>query len=331
VVPAGAPLKLTSTVDLLLVVVVVLELIGAADFKGNPAAFAVSSAVIPTRWDDSNFLTASSICAGVIPAVSTFATEIQNTIDDVTGFVDATFAEFNAAVSAFENGIDDFLQIGTDIGQAFAGIARAPARFLAGAKAKFDGYSGMFEDIGAQIVAGVEDLAGFLGIGTVSQAVSVTNIFTSIFAGAIECTLEGQDGESGGIQSRQEAVAMADGLADITTIMQAIFEAVDSVTFIPSPISGQKTVTEIAYHPSPEAISALMSTAAAARDSLLERAYSLRSEIRVILKSDRTPLDFVAEVYGGSIDALDEFIDTNNLSGDEIILMPSGREVIYYG
>jgi len=48
------------------------------------------------------------------------------------------------------------------------------------------------------------------------------------------------------------------------------------------------------------------------------------------LSRDRTIIDLVGELYGNIDDELDFFINSNNLSGNEILELPKGKEIVYY-
>jgi hypothetical protein len=63
---------------------------------------------------------------------------------------------------------------------------------------------------------------------------------------------------------------------------------------------------------------------------LVEISFTLKQERRVILTRDRTIIDLVAEFYGEVDDRLDFFIDSNSLTGSEILEVPRGREIVYY-
>ncbi len=63
---------------------------------------------------------------------------------------------------------------------------------------------------------------------------------------------------------------------------------------------------------------------------LVELSFTLAQERRIVLGRARTIIDLVAELYGEIDTQLDFFIDTNDLSGDEILELPAGREVVYY-
>lgn len=63
---------------------------------------------------------------------------------------------------------------------------------------------------------------------------------------------------------------------------------------------------------------------------LVEISFTLKHEHRIILDHPRTIIDLVAELYGSVDDQLDFFINSNNLSGSEILELPRGREIVYY-
>jgi hypothetical protein len=62
---------------------------------------------------------------------------------------------------------------------------------------------------------------------------------------------------------------------------------------------------------------------------LLQISFTVAQEHRVTLSRDRNVVELVMELYG-SIDSLDFFIETNDLTGDEIISLPQGLEIVYY-
>lgn len=76
-----------------------------------------------------------------------------------------------------------------------------------------------------------------------------------------------------------------------------------------------------------QATQELIATAAGA---LVALSFGLAQERRVILGSARSIIDLTYELYGVVDSKLDDFINDNDLSGDEIIELPQGREVVYY-
>ncbi len=79
-----------------------------------------------------------------------------------------------------------------------------------------------------------------------------------------------------------------------------------------------------------EAYQKLQESVALAAGFLVEISFSLKQERSIILDSGRTIIDLAAQLYGSVDDQLDFLINTNNLSGSEILELPKGREIVYY-
>ncbi len=63
---------------------------------------------------------------------------------------------------------------------------------------------------------------------------------------------------------------------------------------------------------------------------LIDISFSLAQERTIVLDRPRTFLDLCGQLYGNVDESLDFFINSNNLSGDEYIELPIGRELVYY-
>lgn len=62
---------------------------------------------------------------------------------------------------------------------------------------------------------------------------------------------------------------------------------------------------------------------------LLSQFFNLATEKRFTIKNKRSPLEICVTEYG-TIDNYDLFIESNELSGDEILLLNPGKEVVIY-
>lgn len=71
----------------------------------------------------------------------------------------------------------------------------------------------------------------------------------------------------------------------------------------------------------------IMATAAGV---LVDQSFDLLNERRIVISSDRSIIDLCFELYGSVDDILDDFMGDNDFSGDEIIEIKRGREIIYY-
>lgn len=79
-----------------------------------------------------------------------------------------------------------------------------------------------------------------------------------------------------------------------------------------------------------EAYQQLLNSVGLAAGFLVEISFSLKQERRLVLTRNRTIIDLCAELYGTVDDQLDFFINSNSLTGSEILEVPKGKEVVYY-
>lgn len=75
---------------------------------------------------------------------------------------------------------------------------------------------------------------------------------------------------------------------------------------------------------------ALIAASSTAAGYLLYLSFALAQEYSVSLSRARTIIDLCAELYRDIDGAIDFFINTNDLSGDEILEIPKGRQIVYF-
>jgi len=63
---------------------------------------------------------------------------------------------------------------------------------------------------------------------------------------------------------------------------------------------------------------------------LVDISFSLKQESRIILDRPRSIIELTAELYGVVDEKLDFLINSNELTGSEILELPKGREIVYY-
>jgi hypothetical protein len=63
---------------------------------------------------------------------------------------------------------------------------------------------------------------------------------------------------------------------------------------------------------------------------LVEISFSLKQERTIFLDRPRTIIDLAAELYGEVDGSLDFLINSNSLTGSEILELPEGKEIVYY-
>lgn len=129
--------------------------------------------------------------------------------------------------------------------------------------------------------------------------------------------------QNGRYRTRAQAIAAADSILDqfgaVSEWAEANYNALDGTG-----------VEEWPAVDTGDAYQALSQAVSIAAGELVRHAFSLSTVRRVTLDRNRSLFDFVAEYYGGVDDNLDFFIETNALSGSEILELPKGREVLVY-
>lgn len=75
---------------------------------------------------------------------------------------------------------------------------------------------------------------------------------------------------------------------------------------------------------------ALQEAAALTAGFLVDISFTLAQERRIVLDRKRTIIDLAAELYGQVDDRLDFLINSNQLTGSEILELPEGRQIVYY-
>lgn len=74
----------------------------------------------------------------------------------------------------------------------------------------------------------------------------------------------------------------------------------------------------------------LQNSVATAAGFLVEISFSLKQERRLTISEPRTIIDLAAEIYNTVDVDLDFLIQSNNLTGSEILELPTGREIVFY-
>jgi prophage DNA circulation protein len=229
--------------------------------------------------------------------IARFADKIRGVIDSAEEVRD----RFDELVRGFETSAFSPATIASDTVE----IMRAPAQASVSIIGKLRAYGGVVAELSAQLPE-----AGASPAEAATQIVQ----FLGCLLGFSESVLAGT------MATRAEAVEAAE-LAQDT--LYAAMEAIEQA----EAASGYLSPEEI--------LAALKALMAQTAGLLLERSFSLAIEQRLVLDADRTPLDLIYELAAPeSVEeleaALDVFITHNRLTGDELLLIPRGREVVYY-
>jgi prophage DNA circulation protein len=204
---------------------------------------------------------------------------------------------WNADILSTINDLDTLIQSPAMLADAVLSIASVPAQAAGSINSKLLAISDAYASLPTDAAA----------LWSQSQAAFMALFGIGLAAGAAESVADGS------LSSRAEALAAHDNLVAHYRTECALIESAEGSGFIADP----------------ETLSSLAALSAEAAAYLLETSFSLRIERRVTLDAAATPLALVYRFYG-NLDRLDEWCDQNHLQGDELLIVPMGREVRYY-
>tara|TARA_R110000744_G_scaffold333450_1_gene438841 strand:+ start:2656 stop:3882 length:1227 start_codon:yes stop_codon:yes gene_type:complete len=208
--------------------------------------------------------------------------------------------QFDAISDSINQGIDILIAQPLTLAFQTAAMLQAPARALTNIRARLDAYKNLANSI----------ISGDDAVASNSNEFHTRDLYASTYVtGSVVSVVNNQ------FTTKTEALEAAEviltQLDDVVNWRDDNFRALGEVD------------TGGAYQQLQEAV-------ALTAGFLVEISFTLKQERRVVLTRNRTIIDLVAEFYGSVDDQLDFFINSNDLSGSEILEVPKGREIVYY-
>jgi hypothetical protein len=275
-------------------------------------------------------LNKAALRAGMIATIKGLLKTISGAMAAVSGAVANVRREMQEIEDAINFGIDTLIGQPLLLAQQVSNLIKAPARALAGIESRLDGYARMLEDIGlsSQALPG-ETLAS--GTALLDRRDAIGNDFhasdfcqlTGVSGSILASIAKPASGAPATFKTRNQAIAAADEIArqfdQAVALRDAGFGALGGI--------GEVDATRV---DTGESIQALQAVTALAIGYLVQQSFGLKPEQRIILDRDRTIIDLSAELHGKVDEKLDQIIDSNDLSGDEILELPKGKSIGYF-
>lgn len=275
------------------------------------------------RFADATNLESTVNKANAKATIRGFLRDVSSALDSVSAATTAVNREFRDTQSLINFGIDVLIGQPLQIAQQISNLIKAPARALAGIQDRLDGYRDLLDSL---LASDSGDPATAFATGTflLTRVERVANDFhtTDLFAsnavsGSVLSTIETE------FSTKPEAITAAEALTeqfeDLVVWRDAGFEALKE----PTQIGDYQVDTGESYQ-------ALQQAVALTVGRLIEISFSLVPERRIVLDRDRTIIDLAGELYGEVDARLDFLINTNRLTGSEIIKLPRGKLIRYY-
>lgn len=231
-------------------------------------------------------------------------------LEDLKTVVETTDEIFEAVEETLDE-IDSFLDE----------IESVPETFFSACTEIYDYVvesAGNMKDKSLAIAAHVENIFERIidDITTPAQAAGIFHNSTSAVSGAFGIAdYETNGDEVNVLATRTDAIFATEKFQEIYNTYLEIIEYLESEV---EDYKADREIIEIIYE-----------MLAIINHDLIQNSFDLKAEKKIVLTYERTPIDLCYELYG-TISNIDDFIDQNELSGDEIILIPSGREIVYY-
>lgn len=242
--------------------------------------------------------------------------KLLNTVSGALGAVAATTTavnrEFRDLQQAINFGMDVLIGQPLALALQISNLIKAPARALAGLQSRLESYQRLARSIiGSSAGSGASDSTQLARLKLrTSNDFHIADLFAMNAAGgSILSALETD------YETRTEALLAA----------SAILDQLDEVVVWREARSDGLGQVDLG-----DSYRALQNAAALAAGYLIQESFSLVQERRIVLDRARTIVDLAAELYGSVDDRLDLLINSNNLSGDEILELPAGRVIAYY-
>lgn len=231
-----------------------------------------------------------------------FINSAADTLRKVADTQQAVSKQFDGIVKSINRGVDVLVSQPLTLAFQTAIMLQAPARALSALIDRFEAYGNLAESIFTSVAGPPLD----------NNEVRNRDLFaTNSVAGSVVSVVNND------YKTRAEAFAAAES---VLLLWDQVTEWRDS-----------------AFEASPNAVDtgetqqALQNAVANAIGYLIAVSFGLRFERRIVVDRDRAVIELCAELYGADWEtSLDEFINANDFTGDEIIEVPRGRSVVYY-
>ena len=234
---------------------------------------------------------------------NSFLSGVESNLKVISDTAAEVQSEFNAISDSINRGIDVLVGQPLALAAQTAQLIQAPSRAFALISAKLDAYKNLANSI-------IHTNGGSTSISPDNLDFYTKDLYASChLTGSILSTVNTQ------FNTRVDAIKAAN---EVLTQFDDLTAWKDT------------NLTSLGLIDSGSAYQQLQNAVALTAGFLVEISFTLKQERRIILDRSRTIVDLAAELYGSIDDQLDFLIDSNDLSGLEILELPKGREIVYY-
>ena len=240
----------------------------------------------------------------------TLKEDVQKQLAPIAAVTSSVQRQFAAIDRSIDNNFDLFLGDPLTLANQLVQLIQSPARSSALISEKLNTYSNMAK----RIIRDGSDAINLLGDMLTFRTADLST--SSYVSGMVLSSINSS------YDTRSKAVSAAEILIDqfseLSTWRDDNFQNLNGTSNV-----GEEVDVGESYQ-------LLQKMIAQAAGYLVQLSFELVSERRIILTYERSLHDVVAEYYGDTDEKFDFFINTNNLSGTEIINLPAGKEIVIF-
>jgi len=258
--------------------------------------------------------------AGLKGAMLKALGEVRGALQSLSEPMSTVSRAFYDAESVLNAGMDTFVGTPLLLGQQFINLIGIPSRIIGGLQSRLEGYGLLIDRMTSSDAGNPGDHLDPSTLIT-ERTYQLANAFhgadlvaLSAVAGAVSACVEHS------FETRPEALEAA---ATVVALFDAVVAWRDAAFDDISVIGIDQLDTGAA-------IQALGEAVALTSGMLVQASFTLLPERIVVLDRRRNIIELAAELYGSVDDRLDDLINHNHLTGDEILELPRGREIRYY-
>lgn len=274
---------------------------------------------------------------GAIATIKKFLKKVSAALAKVSNAVASVRKAEGAAFAAINGGMDVLIGQPLQLALQISNLIQAPGRALTGLESRLNAYAALATDIFGDNAAnpGRALSAGSILLANQTKVANDFHISSLFGMNAVAGTLVSSMSQpiSAGSQGLSAAASTFSTRSQVIAVAAAVLDQIDGLMVWRdqgySDLSAVNTDANFQIDTG-EAYQALQQAAALTVGYLVNASFSLIPERAIVLTRPRTIIDLAAELYGSVDDKLDLLINTNNLSGDEILELKIGRRIVYY-
>ena len=232
--------------------------------------------------------------------IGLIVSSVSDRFNAITGLANDTRATINEKTSFIQNNIDELVAAPKILQSQMSDLFKTISKEETNINNKIEAYENLYDDVIVHFDDNLRDFVGSIGL-----------IATGNLSGIISATAEAT--QYGEFKNRNEAADLITYFFNFKNTVNAGFQSIiDGGGMIDYNI--QQTVDKV----NSDALYYLSS-----------QSFNLSLEKTYILPADLTTIETVYNLYGDT-ERIGEFIEYNNLIGDEVIVLPRNKEVKYY-